>query len=273
MLAAMPDPDLLTGRLEAIGRELARRDGALALLGLGSAGLDGHRLDAWSDLDFFVIVAPDHKWRYIDDLDWLSAVAPLAWSVRNTVDGHKALFEDGVFCEFAVFEPRELPGIPYAPGRVVWHAGGFDTAGLEPAPRGAPFGSGDEEFILGELLSNLYVGLSRYARGERLSAFWLVQHHAVDQLLALLALRGESSGGDADGFARDRRFERRFASHRDLIRAVTPGYDDTPAAAERMLDFLAPRVALNPALAAEIRRLVDVGRPGGRPVAAARRGR
>ena len=34
--------------------------------------------------------------------------APLAWAFRNTVDGFKVLFADGIYGEFAVFEPEEL---------------------------------------------------------------------------------------------------------------------------------------------------------------------
>jgi len=41
--------DLLT-RLDNIGRDLAQSDHALALLGLGSVGLELDRLDAYSDL-------------------------------------------------------------------------------------------------------------------------------------------------------------------------------------------------------------------------------
>jgi hypothetical protein len=62
------------------------------LLALGSAGLERQRLDRYSDLDFFVIVAQGYKVHYIESLDWLA-------------DGHKALMTDGIFCEFAVFEP------------------------------------------------------------------------------------------------------------------------------------------------------------------------
>src|SRR5512137_1753520 len=101
----MDKPQLLLSRLDAIGRSLERSGHALALLGLGSVGLETDRLDEFSDLDFFAIVEDGHKARYIEDLDWLSAACPIAYHFRNTVDGHKLLFSDGVFAEFAVFEP------------------------------------------------------------------------------------------------------------------------------------------------------------------------
>ena len=122
------EPALLLERIEAIGRSLAASGHALALIALGSIGRDTERLDAWSDLDFFAIVEPGHKARYLGQLDWLAAAHPLAWNFQNTRDGHKALMSDGVFCEFAVFEPAELDAIPFAPGRIVWKRAEVDDA-------------------------------------------------------------------------------------------------------------------------------------------------
>ena len=144
--------DLLL-RLEAIAASLRASGQALALIGLGSVGQDTARLDAWSDLDFFAIVEPGTKGRYLNNLDWLAAAHPLAWHFQNTVDGHKALMADGVFCEFAVFEPLELAHIPFAPGRVVWKRESVDddiALPRKPLPAPAPPG---EEWIVGEALS------------------------------------------------------------------------------------------------------------------------
>ena len=251
----MVSPANLIERLEQIGSELARREGTLALLGLGSAGTERDRMDKFSDLDFFVIVEPGYKQRFIEDLGWLKAIAPLGYSFLNTPDGHKALYEDGVFCEFAVFEPQELSGIPFEAGQVVWHREEFDPASLAPAVTRPEFGAGDEAFVLGELLTNLYVGLGRYARGERLSACIFIQHYAVERLIALLELWGESAG-EGDSFSNDRRFEQRFGNHVELIESLTPGYGASPDAAERMLDFVTRHVDVNEVLASEIRRLI-----------------
>lgn len=56
-------PALLLDRLDAIGRALVARPGALGLLGLGSVGRETDRLDAHSDLNFFVIVRAGAKAR------------------------------------------------------------------------------------------------------------------------------------------------------------------------------------------------------------------
>lgn len=250
-MAATPD---LLARLDAIGQSLAASGQALALIGLGSVGRETARLDAWSDLDFFAIVEPGAKARYLDRLDWLDAAHPLAWHYRNTVDGHKALMVDGVFCEFAVFEPQELAGIPFAPGRLVWARDGVDPAIVEPR-RPLPAATlPDETWIVGELLSNLLVGLQRWQRGEKLSAMRLVQVHALDRLIELDALRAAPAPGDP--FNRERRLEARQAALAAELPALAPGYARTPAAALALLAALERRGALlNGAVVARIHSL------------------
>jgi len=167
----MPTPADLLARLDAIA-EGVRESGGLALLGLGSVGAGRARLDDYSDLDFFVIVAEGQKGAFMADLSWLARAQPLAYFFQNTADGYKALFTDGIFAEFAVFESAELSAIPFEAERVVWAAQGFPEAALEPryqTPAPDPLSASDE-WQIGEALSNLYVGLCRHKRGETLSA-------------------------------------------------------------------------------------------------------
>ena len=65
----------LLARLDEIGKALERAGDALALIGLGSSGVELERLDDYSDLDFFVVVAAGRKRRFVERLDWLGAVA------------------------------------------------------------------------------------------------------------------------------------------------------------------------------------------------------
>lgn len=122
----------LLARLDAIGESLKNTGDALALLGLGSVGLETARIDDYSDLDFFAIVKTGCKQAFIDDLGWLSVIHPVVYTFRNTRDGYKVLFEDGIFCEFAVFEPHELAAIPFAEGRIVWQDPSFDASLTTP---------------------------------------------------------------------------------------------------------------------------------------------
>ncbi|MFZ1755508.1 MAG: hypothetical protein WAU10_17290, partial [Caldilineaceae bacterium] len=182
----MPTPHELLTRLDAIGASLAATDHGLALIGLGSVGLEMNRLDAYSDLDFFVIVEPGHARRFIDNLGWLERVHPVAYAFKNTDVGYKLLYADGIFCEMAVFDLDELAGIPFSPGRVVWKRADVDEAIATPRKSLPLAVAQSQDHLLGEALTNLYVGLARFHRGEKLSAARFIQQYAVDRVLELL---------------------------------------------------------------------------------------
>lgn len=116
----MVKTSLLLTRLDEIGHSLEQTNHALALIALGSVGEDLYRLDDYSDLDFFVIVQPGAKPEFLTQLQWLSSIRPIAYQFRNTANGHKLLFDDDVFCEFAMFELEELTTVTFASARIVW---------------------------------------------------------------------------------------------------------------------------------------------------------
>lgn len=238
-------PSILFDRLNAIADALQRSGNAQALLALGSVGLEFQRIDEFSDLDFFVIVEPGHKQRYIQNLDWLHDAKELEWHFQNTRDGHKAMMSDGVLCEFAVFEPHELATIPFAPGRLVWSVDGFDAAIVEPRLPMPPAELPEERWIVGEALSCLLVGMQRWIRGERLSAARFVQVFALDRLIELdMRVNPPAPGVRADPFNRDRRLERRQVSLARELPALMGGYSATPASAWAVLEALRRRTEL-----------------------------
>ena len=251
----MTGGDRLLGRLAAIGSSLAASDGAPALLALGSAGVETERMDEFSDLDFFVVVAEGAKGGFLADLAWLGRVGPIAYSYRNTPDGHKALLADGVFCEFAVFEAGELTGIPFAAGRVAWRREGFDADVCTPTRLPAATRP-DADWLLGEALSGLYTGLGRGRRGETLAAFRAIQVEAAGRAMELArAFEPNAPGGDP--FAPERRFERRYPALAPRLPSFMQGYGANIASALAILTFLEGRFEVNAAMAAAIRTLAS----------------
>lgn len=238
--------ELLLRRLDAIGASLARFGGGLALIALGSAGTEQERLDEYSDLDFFAIVETGCKNGFLDDLAWLSAVCPIAYAYRNTPDGHKLLFRDGIFCEFAVFETPELSHIPYAPGRIVWKRADVANALLLPAPR--PQAEHSVDWLIGETLSNLYTGLSRNARGEKLAAMCCIQGHAVERLLELAARLEPEVPPARDPFAFNRRYEQRHPVGAKMLPQFMQGYERNVESALAILAYLESRYKVDPAM-------------------------
>jgi len=252
-MSAVDRRERLLRRLDDIGRALAQTDAALALIGLGSVGVELERLDEFSDLDFFVIVQKGHKPAFIDDLSWLGAAHPIAYHFRNSDAGHKFLYADGIYGEMAVFEPEELATAAYAPGRLVWARAGVPEAWAAPPP-GSPRRSPPAvEHLLGEALTNLYVGLTRFRRGEKLSALRFIQGYAVDRVVDLAPLMATATSAEADAFDGPRRFEQRFPALAAELPALLPGYEGTPAAAAAILALLGRHFDLDPAIVAAIR--------------------
>lgn len=246
------EAERLLDRLDAIGAALNADGRALALLSLGSVGADLARLDSYSDLDFFVIARSGYKAALIGDRGWLQAPASLVYQFANTPDGAKALYEDGVFVEYAVFEADELSGIAFADSRVVWASAEFDRALAVPAER-RPGEAPPLEWLIGEALTNLYVGMGRFLRGEKLSAYRFIQQYALDRVIDIVCRNDKPAAGSADPFAPDRRFEQRYPVAAHELAAMIQGYERSPASALAILAFLERRAAVNPALANVIR--------------------
>ena len=245
---------LLT-RLDDIGRSLEKSGHALALIGLGSVGVETERLDAYSDLDFFAIVEKGYKRQYLDNLDWLGSLCPVAYSFRNTEDGYKLLFQDGIFCEFAVFEPAELRAIPFARGRIVWKQPQVEETIGEPVAPGPTASNRTTGWLVGEALTNLYVGLGRFQRGEKLSAARFIQHYAVERILDLSSSIETERKAGKDVFGNERRFEQRFPGVAQELPRFIQGYERSIESAQAILAFLEAHFEVNPAMAEAIRRL------------------
>jgi len=243
----------LLKRLDEIGHSLERSEHALALIGLGSVGLELDRLDEYSDLDFFVIVEQGYKRDFLESLKWLSNVHPIAYSFLNTEDGYKLLFEDGIFCEFAIFELDELKQIPFAAGRTVWKRADVPKTVSQPVSPAASRSKRDKEWLLGEAVTNLYVGLLRDKRGEKLSATRFIQGYAVDRVLELVEYIATAKKAHRDPFVNERRFEQRFPDLTPLVSHWMQGYDKNCESALAVLDFLETHFEINQAIAREIR--------------------
>ena len=248
-------------RLEEIGQAVAATGRCLALLGLGSVGQERDRLDEFSDLDFFVITRPGETAHLLQDLSWLTDIHPVTYYFRNTADGCKLLYADDIFCEFAIFPVDGLAGIGFAPGQLVWQHEDFDPTVLQPTRRSSLARlESDPQWQLGEALTNLYVGLARYSRGEKLSAFRFIQQYAVDRLVMLVGEIMMPEDGHEDPFTPERRFEQRFPSLTIELPDFMPGYDYSPAAAGAILTFLEQHFPVNQGMSQAIRQKIKAAR-------------
>lgn len=248
----------LIERIEAIGHHLSMMDGVLALIGLGSIGDERFRLDRYSDLDFFVVVEEELKKTLIDDLSWLSYIHPLVYAFRNTVDGYIILFADHIYGEFAVFSRHEIDHVTQAKGRMIFKHPEYLNDDLEHQKGHIPKLKKDSvEFAANEALTNIYVGLLRYHRGERLSAHHLVEVHALNQIVSILHLtEDENTDVATDLFSLDRRLEERHPAFARLLPELLSGYARFDRSAKAMLEYLKTIYPINQYMCLECEALI-----------------
>jgi lincosamide nucleotidyltransferase B/F len=242
----MHKPQQLRQRLDDIGASLAATDKALALIGLGSAGVELDRLDGYSDLDFFVVAKDGRKAEFLANLAWLSHVRSLSFAFKNTPDGYKVLFDDDIYAEFAVFELRELESAVYTAGRIVWQDDAFDEQWRIPGKPPTAWKPESREWLIGEIVTCLYVGLCRLRRGEQLSAWRFVQGHAFNLLLELIEF--EQCDPALDVFSKERRFEQRHPDWPSHLSRFLQGYDRVAESAHEMLVYLDQHYAVDPSI-------------------------
>lgn len=248
----MNKKDLLLKRLEEIGKSLEKTGDARAFLALGSVGLETARLDKYSDLDFFVIAKRDKKNRFINNLDWLTNISEGAFYFLNTDDGYKFLYKDGVYCEFAIFEENELTNIPFSQGRIIWKEMDFDESLCMRSDKKTPWKPKSLDWAINEALTCLYVGLCRYARGEKLSGTRFVQSFAVDILISSSDYLAEEKKDFKDEFQHERRYENRFPDLAAYLPKMIQGYNKTAQSALETLNFIEERFVVNPYIKKEI---------------------
>ena len=252
-------------RLDELAAGLAADPAVLAVLGLGSAGAEHGRFDSHSDIDFWLVVSDGaSKRRYLEQVEWLSGFGGrLAYSFANDPNGRKALLDDGLFLEYAVFTPPEVRRLPFSGARVVWQRPGapFDPDD-HPGPP-APTALDSVEFHVNEALTNLFVGLHRELRGERLTAFRFIQVYAVDRVLALLRLDPGRPWVQRDPFESTRRVETSFD---DVpLGRMVPGYARNTAAAGATLEWLTNHFETDPVMVGAVRELLGAPSDGPSP--------
>lgn len=239
-------------RLNQLSNSLSLREDCLGLLALGSCA-DIDRMDQWSDLDFFVIVDKGKQETYLNNLNWLESCAPLAYVFKNTKDGHKIMWEDGIYAEYAVFEYDQMKNIPFSKGQFIFKRNNYD---LTNSPNiDYPVLSQTTDYAVNEILTNLYVGLSRYHRGELLSACRLIQVHAIDRILAM---NRDINNVNYDNFSLERRVEFNHPELRELLSKSVLGYSHIIESAKNILEYIKTITELNPMMVHEIERLINL---------------
>lgn len=245
----------LLRRLEEISQSARKTGKVRALLGFGSVA-EVERMDAYSDLDFIVVAKKGYKRELIENIEWMTSIAPVGYSYLFTQDGYRLFFADGIFCDFGIMEEEEVKQMPHGEGRIIWCEEGFDPSICRPTYQGN-FGEIELNRAVGEVLTNLYIGLCRFARGEKLAAARCIQNLALDQLLACSHLIEDETIYYKDAFQNERRYEKRFPILARSLPKMIQGYEKSPESALAILEFMASSFVINPYMKGLIEKLAN----------------
>jgi hypothetical protein len=163
----------------------ARRDpDVLGVIFAGSTA-DASRRDLWSDHDFLWVVKPGLQERYRQDLSWMPDPEHIVLRYRETAHGLNVVYDYGHLAEFAVFDPEEVYMMKANDYSVP-----VDKADIAERMKTVESKSAPEPLnavgAVEHALQLTFVGVSRYARGEKLSAHAFIRFSALRRLLQVL---------------------------------------------------------------------------------------
>lgn len=208
-------PDEYGAFTEALRRSLEADPRVLGLIAVGSMAERDTHPDEWSDHDFLVVVAPGVQEELRNAITWLPDHERVVYRFRETAHGVKVLYEQGHLLELAVFDPDELYLGRFNRYRVLLDRSDLarrmeEIAGAtrEAVRAEAP----EDEYLIGQLVTNVLVAYGRWIRGERLSARAFLGQ-AVTHLVRLLARHVPASSREVlDNLDPLRRFELVYGS-------------------------------------------------------------
>jgi lincosamide nucleotidyltransferase B/F len=125
----------------------------------------------------------------------------------------------------------------------------------QPASRPALSSKREKGWLLGEALTNIYVGLQREKRGEVLSAMRFIQLYAVDRLLELVEYIAIPKEVHRDTFVNERCFEQQYPDLAPQLGDWMQGYEKNCVSALAILEFLEEHFEVNETMAEQIREL------------------
>ena len=209
----------------------------IGLIALGSMADVAHAPDQWSDHDFWVVAVPEATERIRNDRSWLPDSQRVVLFFAESAHGRSVIYDDGHLIEHAVFAPDELEVAKANAYRVLVDKADV-AARMERVATAtkAAEGAVEPDVAFGRFVTQLVIGLSRYGRGEDLSARSLVCEWAANSLIRILrGFMAPAPGAQLDNIDPYRRLEIGYPSIADRVLDATQR--PVPAAATRLLDI------------------------------------
>ena len=199
------------------------------------------------DLNLLLIVEPGCRSDFHDSLHWLADIQHIAFQFKRGPGQFRFLFSDGLFCALTVLHDqvlfnegkdsaitaRHASQKTLSQEQLVINGTATDIESYQHEERTPPW-------LLNEFLTNLLVGLRRFNQGDKLSAFYCIQHHALNRLLDLIALWEKqcTCGPNQTPQEHSCDFETRYPQLMTQVSEFAQGYDRSPLSALAMLNYV-----------------------------------
>lgn len=232
----MQQPSLQQNRAAQIISRFEQQNHAVALLTPTSSCPSLPGLDL---LSFHGVLANYDAPLLDQQLNWLSEVQHVAYQYQRSKNGKRMVFSDGVFCDFYLYSPDQLSQANADNWQLEWCASS-DAIPAYPVSASETF-ENRTEWLLGELLTNLTLGLRHFAQNEKLAAFQCVQQNALNHLCTLM-LRCQQQSAQA---MRDTTWEALANEQGCNMAEFASGYEHSPNAAQAILKHLESMHCIN----------------------------
>jgi len=144
--------------------------------------------DKFSDHDFFVITKSGAQSDFKNNFDWLPDYDNIIYHFQESEYAVKVLYKYGHIAEFVIVDMEELKDVPINNYRIL-----MDKAGLEEQIHNLVEKTDQkselmisDERLVGQIIFDLKIGIDRFLRGEKLSAFKKIKCLCIENLLILI---------------------------------------------------------------------------------------
>ncbi|RCW60370.1 MULTISPECIES: hypothetical protein [Halanaerobium] len=222
-----------------LSQNLKSEADVIGLLALGSMAEKDHDPDLWSDHDFSIIVKAGNQDKYIDKLFWLPEEYEAVFTYKEAANSRKIILKNMHLIEYAVFTLEDLKKLKINSYRLLIDKNGISDY-IEEIKNETSRTSKlltENKVLLGNLLTDLFIGIGRYKRGEKISAHYFIKEKGLKQLLLLIEKNIDNNEIDnLDNLDPFRRFEYNYPDLALMINQIIDA--EIISAAENILEFL-----------------------------------